>query len=93
MSDTRSHWREVSIRLALILATGGVSLVSTALVARVVGSRFSFWLDKTSFLLAFVLAHILFWGLLWDGATLLTSRLLPGHRGLWRRMGFFSLGL
>ena len=93
MSDTRSHWREVSIRLALILATGGVSLVSTALVARVVGSRFSFWLDKTSFLLAFVLGHILFWGLLWDGATLLTARLLPGRRGLWRRMGFFSLGL
>ena len=32
MNDARSHWREVSIHLALIVATGGVSLVSTALV-------------------------------------------------------------
>lgn len=92
MNDTRSYWREIPIHLALILATGGVSLVSTALVARVVGSRFSFWLDKTGFLLVFALGHILLWGLLWDGATLLTSRILPGRRGLWRRMGFFSLG-
>jgi len=84
--------REGLTHLALILATGGVSLVSTALVARVVGSRYSFWLDKTSLLLAFALGHILLWGLLWDGATFTTSRLLPGRRGLWRRMGFFSLG-
>lgn len=81
------------MHLALILATGAVSLVSTAVVAMVVGSRFSFWLDKTSALLAFALGHIVLWGVLWDGATLLTSLLLPGRRGLWRRMGFFRLGL
>ena len=92
MNAMLASWREVATHLALILATGAVSLVSTALVAVLVGSRFSFWLDKTSMLLAFALGHILLWAVLWDGATVITSKLLPGRRGLWRRMGFFSLG-
>lgn len=79
-------------QLALVLVVGAASLGTTAGLATLVGARFSFWLNHTGLVLTLALGHTLVLGLLWDGAALFASRVIPGRQGLWRRVGFFSLG-
>lgn len=79
--------------LVVLSVVGAAGALSNAVVASLVGARFSLALEHTRLVMVYFLGTLLALGVAWDASLLVARRLVPAlGRFDWEGHGFFSLG-